>query len=305
MYSDSSHCYQEDFMKVFVTGASGWIGSALVPELVGAGHTVVGLARSDNSATTITAMGAFAVRGDIGDLDLLSSTAADSDGVIHLAFGHSSDMAAAAAETGSAIAVIGDALEGTDKPFIVASGTPNLNGRVATEADAALPVGPAGARVANALATVDLAARGVRSSVMRIPRTVHGQGDKHGFIPQLITLARERGVSGYVGDGSSRWPAIHIADAAALFRAALEKAPAGSVLHAVGEEGVRTRDIAEAIGRHLDLPVQSAAPADLGFLGLVLAGDQPASSILTQEALDWKPTNMGLIEDINEGHYFA
>jgi nucleoside-diphosphate-sugar epimerase len=292
-------------MKVFVTGASGWIASAVVPELVGAGHEVTGLARSDSSAERIERRGGTALRGDMTDLDLVRTAARSADGVIHLAFGHGTDISQSAEETGRVIDALGDALAGSGKPLVVASGTPNLNGRVATERDAALPVGPAAARIANATATLALADRGVRSSVMRIPRTVHGDGDRHGFIAQLIKLARERGVSSYVGDGSSRWPAIHVLDAGTLFRLALEKAPAGSVLHAVGEEGVPTLAISEAIGRHLGLPVQSAAPADLGFLGMVLAGDQPASSILTQELLNWRPTHTRLIADIDEGHYFA
>jgi nucleoside-diphosphate-sugar epimerase len=292
-------------MKVFVTGASGWIGSAVVPELVGAGHEVIGLARSDASAERIENRGGTALRGDMTDLDLVRDTARSADGVIHLAFGHGANIAEGAAETGLVIDALGDALAGSGKPLVVASGTPNLNGRVATERDDALPVGPAAARIANATATVALADRGVRSSILRIPRTVHGDGDRHGFVAQLIKLALERGVSGYVGDGSSRWPAIQVLDTGTLFRLALEKAPAGSVLHAVGEEGVPTLAIAEAIGRHLDLPVESSAPADLGFLGVVLAGDQPASSEITQELLGWAPTHIGLLADIGEGHYFS
>jgi nucleoside-diphosphate-sugar epimerase len=292
-------------MRVFVTGASGWIGSAVVPELLDAGHQVVGLARSDASAAKLEAAGADVLRGDLDDLDTLGAGAASSDGVIHLAFIHDftrfEDSVSADAR---AIATLGAALDGSGKPLVIASGTPAVPGRVATERDEPGAVGPAAARGANAQAARVMAARGVRSSVVRLPRTVHGEGDLHGFIPQLITIARQKGVSGFVGDGSSRWPAVHVLDAAHLFRLAVEEAPAGSVLHGIDDEGVPTREIAAVIGRHLNLPTSSIRAEDFGFLGMVLAGDQPASSALTRKLLGWRPVQPGLIEDLDKGHYF-
>lgn len=245
-------------MRVFVTGASGWIGAAVVPELIGAGHEVLGLARSTSSATTITAWGAEVLRGDLDDLDSLRAGAAGADGVIHLAFIHDFAQFESSVEAdGRAIEAMGAALEGSGKPLVIASGTPALPGRTATERDEFPSAGPAAGRGANGKAALDMAARGVRSSVVGLPRSVHGEGDRNGFVPRLIALARDRGVSGYVGDGSSRWPAVHVLDAAHLFRLAVERAPAGSVLHAVGDEGVPIRDIAAVIGRHLNLPSNS------------------------------------------------
>src|SRR5919201_4396798 len=248
-------------MRVFVTGGSGWIGSALVPELIRRNHQVLGLARSSASATALQANGAEALRGDIDDLGTLRAGADRCDGVIHLAFKHDiafspEGMVAAATADRQAIDAIGETLAGSDRPFVIASGTPAVPGRVATEHDDAAAVGPAAARAANARSVVAFAARGVRSSVVRLPRSVHGKGERHGFIPRLIAIAREKGVSGYVGDGSSRWPAVHVVDAAHLFCLALEKAPAGSVLHAVGDEGIPTREIAEVIGRNLNVPTE-------------------------------------------------
>lgn len=292
-------------MQVFVTGASGWIGSAVVPELIGWGLKVVGLARSDASATAIAAAGAEVVRGDLGDLDVLRSAASAADGVIHLAFIHDfSRFEASVQADAHAIEALGDALEGSGKPLAIASGTPFVPGRVATEFDTSAAEGPAAGREANAQAALALADRDVRASVVRLPRSVHGEGD-HGFIAQLVGIARERGVSGYVGDGTARWPAVHVRDAARVFHLALEQAPAGSVLHAVGDEGVPTGDIAAVIGRHLDLPVEPRPAEDFGFLGALLAGDQPASSALTCDLLDWWPTERGLIDDLDQGHYFT
>jgi nucleoside-diphosphate-sugar epimerase len=292
-------------MRVFVTGASGWIGSAVVPELIGAGHQVLGLARSDSSAAAIAAAGAEVLRGDLDDLDTLRAGATSSDGVIHLAFIHDftrfEDSVSADAR---AIETMGAALQGSGKPLVIASGTPALPGRVATERGEPAPGGPSAGRAANAQAALDMAARGVRSSVVGLPRTVHGQGD-HGFIARLIGIARDKGISGYVGDGSSRWPAVHVLDAAHLFRLAAEQAPAGSRLHAVGDEGVPVRDIAEVIGRHLNLPTASVPAEDFGWLGQILAVDQPASSALTRELLGWRPVQPGLIEDLDKGHYFG
>jgi nucleoside-diphosphate-sugar epimerase len=305
-------------MRIFVTGGSGWIGSAVVPELIGAGHEVVGLARSDASAAALTAAGAEVQRGGLDDLDTLGTAAAAADGVIHLAFKHdlafTGDFEGAAAADRRAIRTLGEALVGSDRPFLIASGTLGLApGRVATEADMPdlgsgtfLTGGPA-MRANNAQITLALASRGVRSCVVRLPPTNHGDGD-NGFMATLVSIARERRVSGYIGDGSNRWPAVHRLDSAHLFRLALEAAPAGSAVHAVAEEGVPIRDIAEVIGRHLDIPVVSISPADAhehftwlgGFLGL----DSPTSSAQTRELLRWRPTHAGLIDDLDQGHYF-
>ena len=293
-------------MRVFVTGASGWIGSAVVPELLDAGHQVLGLARSDASAAAIAAAGAEVLRGGLDDLDTLRAGAADSDGVIHLAFIHDfADFAASVAADRRAIETMGAALEGSGKPLVIASGTPALPGRVATERDESAPGSPVAGRMENAKAALGMAARGIRSSVVGLPRTVHGDGDRHGFIARMIGFARDKGVSGYVGDGTNRWPAVHVLDAGSLFRLAVEQAPARSRLHAVGDEGVPILDIAEVIGRHLHVPTASVPAADLGFLGLVLSVDQPASATLTRELLGWRPVQPGLIEDMDKGHYFG
>jgi nucleoside-diphosphate-sugar epimerase len=306
-------------MRVFVTGASGWIGSAVVPELLGAGHQVVGLARSDASAAALSAAGAEVHRGSLDDHDALRSAAGASDGVIHLAYKHdlsfSGDFHGAAMADRGAIEVFGEVLEGSDRPFVIASGTLGLApGRVATEQD--MPdLDPATTslsgghetRAANAQLTLSLASRGVRSSVVRLPPTNHGDGD-NGFMAILVAVARDKGVSGYVGDGTSRWAAVHRLDSAQLFRLALEAAPAGSVLHAVTDEGVQISAIAEVIGRHLDLSVASISPEDaaehFGFLGSLLAMDCPASSAATRELMGWQPTHPGLIDDLDQGHYF-
>ena len=303
----------EEFpMKVFVTGASGWIGSAVVPELISAGHQVIGLARSDASVAALEAVGAQVHRGTLDDLDGLHSAAAASDGVIHLAFKHdiafSGDFQGAADSDRRAIETIGEALTGSDRPFVIASGILGLTpGRVATERDASDPNSLAGPRATSALKVLSLSAHGVRSSVLRLPPSVHGEGDD-GFMATLIRIARASGVSGYIGDGSNRWPAVHQLDAAHLFRLALEKAPAGSVLHAVADEGVPIRSIAEVIGRHLGLPVVSISPEDAGkhftWMGGFIGLDSPASSVLTQELLGWQPVNQGLLADLEQGHYF-
>jgi nucleoside-diphosphate-sugar epimerase len=299
-------------MRVFVTGASGHIGSAVVPELIEAGHSVTGLARSDSSAATLQAWGAEPLRGTLDDLDLLRSAAAASDGVIHLAFKHEAmrtgDMAGAAAADLRAIETMLDALAGTGKPFVGTSGTLLLAmaalGRTGTEAD----VLPGGGRADAENLVIAAASRGVRSSVIRLPPTVHSSLDHHGFIPALIGFARAAGAAGYVGDGASRWPAGHTLDAAHLYRLALEAAPAGSRLHGVGDEGVPFKEIAEAIGRNLNVPVGSVAREDaaerFSFLADFVQLDNPTSSEATQALLGWKPEHPALIADLDEGHYF-
>lgn len=304
-------------MKVFVTGASGWIGSAVVPELLGAGHEVVGLARSDSSAQRLEAAGAAVRRGDLDDPDGLAAAAAGSDGVVHLAFQHEvawgGDFPAATTADRRAVAAMGEALAGTGRPLVLASGLLGLaTGRAATEADGLVPSAetravPASRRLATALLALSLAGTDVRSSVLRLPPTVHGDGD-HGFVATLVRTARERGVSGYVGEGANRWPAVHRSDAARLARLAVEAAPAGSVLHAVGDEGVPFRDIAAVIGHHLRVPTASVAPDDaaahFGFLGSVVAVDSPATATVTRSLLGWAPTGPGLLDDLGQGHYF-
>jgi nucleoside-diphosphate-sugar epimerase len=294
-------------MQLFVTGASGWIGSAVVPELLAAGHQVVGLARSDEAAARVSAHGAAVRRGDLEDVDGLRDAAAASDGVVHLGYHHDfSQMAQAAEMDAAAIAAFGDVLAGTDRPLLIASGVLRLTGgRVATEADQ--PEEYIHPRTANADATLALAERGVRSIVMRFSPTVHGPGD-HGFVATLVDVARRRGVSAFVGEGTGRWPAVHVVDAAVLVRLAVEAGPAGSVFHAVAEEGVTNRSIAEAIGRGLGLPVTSVAPEDaLGhfdWIGMFFGADVPASSAATRAQLGWRPTHQGLIADIDGGAYF-
>ncbi|MGW4063577.1 SDR family oxidoreductase [Amycolatopsis sp. NPDC004747] len=289
-------------MRVFVTGASGWIGRALVPELLDAGHEVAGLARSDAGAAVVTAMGADVLRGDLTDLAVLKEGAESADGVVHLAFGHDFGRFDAAIRTDAA-AVEAMTAVSAGKPFVAASGTPMVPGRPATERDDSVFPGPVAGRGDNARAVLKTVEQGVRASLVRLPRSVHGEGDAHGLITTLVALGREKGVAAYVGDGTQRWPAVHVLDAAHLFRLALEQAPAGAVLHAVGDEGVRIRDVAEVIGRRTGLPVKSVTAEELGFLGGLLALDQPASSALTQESLGWRPTGPSLLEDLEKGYY--
>jgi nucleoside-diphosphate-sugar epimerase len=304
-------------MRIFVTGASGWIGSAVVPELLGAGHEVVGLARSEASAGALKAAGAIVRQGDLDDPDGLAKAAADSDGVIHLAFQHEvafgGEFAAAAAADRRAVEAMGAALADSDRPFVLASGLLGLHtGRMATEDDGLVPsaevrANPAARRLATALLTLSLAGTGVRSSVLRLPPTVHGDGD-HGFMATLVGLARQRGQAGYLGDGTNRWPAVHRSDAARLARLAVETAPAGSVLHAVADEGVPFREIAGAMARHLDIPAASVAPADaaeqFSFLAHFVGLDSPASSAITRDLLGWEPTGPGLLEDLERDFYY-
>jgi nucleoside-diphosphate-sugar epimerase len=299
-------------MRVFITGASGHVGSALVPELLQHGHSVVGLARSDPAAARLTGWGADVVRGDLDDLDGLYAAASAADGVVHLAFRHDAmqagDLSGAAESDLAALRAIADALAGTDKPLVGTSGTGLLahggQGRTGTEEDSL----PSGYRIDAENFVVGLADKGVRSSVVRLPPITHSTLDHHGFAPSLIAFARRNGVSVYVGDGSNRWPSVHTLDAARLYRLALESAPACTRLHAVADEGIEFLRIAEAIGRGLDVPVRSVEPEQaaeyVGFLAQFVALDNPTSAARTRESLDWRPTYPGLLEDLADGHYF-
>jgi nucleoside-diphosphate-sugar epimerase len=293
-------------MRVFVTGATGFIGSAVVRELIDAGHPVLGLARSDAGAKSLIAAGADVHRGSLKDLESLRSGAAAADGVIHSAFIHDfSNYGPAAEADRRAIETLGGALAGSDRPLIITSGTllAQRQGSHATEVDAPNPNSPRKSEEA----VPALAARGIRASVLRLPPSVHGNGD-HGFVPRLISIAREKGVSAFIGDGLNRWPAVHRLDAAHLYRLALEKASAAARYHGVADEGVATREIAEVIGRQLNVPVVSKSREEaadhFGWIGLFFGMDGPASSALTQERLGWRPVQPGLIADLKAEHYF-
>lgn len=291
-------------MRVFVTGATGGIGSAVVPELLTAGHEVLGLARSEASAQALIGAGAAVLRGDLADPDSLSAGAAQADGVIHLAFGNDFDaFERCVAEETLAVATIGAALEGSGKPLVIASGTPAAAGRASTEQDQMPVDGPVGGRGRNAQAVLGLAAAGVRSSVVRLPRSVHAAGGPYGFASLLIAAAQRTGVSGYVGDGSQRWPAVHRLDAARLFRLALESAAPGTVAHAVADEGDTMRSIAEVIGRRLGLPVEAVPAESFGFLGTIFGVDQPSSSVATRATFDWQPVHPSLLDDLETGGF--
>jgi nucleoside-diphosphate-sugar epimerase len=293
-------------MRIFVTGASGWIGSAVVPELIRAGHQVLGLARSDAAAKAVAGLGAEVLRGDLADAGVLRAGTLGSDGVIHLAFVVPSVSEAATRTDAKAIETFAASLAGSGKPLVVSGATLVTPGRPATERDELIAAGPVAARITNMQGALAAAGRGVRSCLVMLPRSVHGQGERHGFIPQLIAAARAKGVSGYIGDGAGRWPAVHVKDAACLYRLAVEQAPAGAVLNAAGDEGVPVREIAEAIGRKLNLPARSLPAEEFGgMLVPLLSRDMPASSAITQELLGWHPTHPGLIEDIEQGHYFT
>jgi len=314
-------------MRVFLTGATGFIGSAITKELLAAGHQVLGLARSAAAVQALRAAGAAAHRGSLDDLASLASGAAQADGVIHTAFVHEFSnislaarlrvvlgglpgglagrfMATIATLDKNAIAALGAALVGSGRPLVMASGTLLLPpGRFVAEHDTPDPTAPAFYRAPSEAAARELATQGVRTAIVRLPPTVHGDGD-YGFVPRLIGLARKKQVSAYVNDGLNRWPAVHRLDAAHLFRLALEQGTAGASYHGVAEEGIPFHDIAAVIGRQLGVPVAARPPGHFGFLGSIVAADNPTSSILTQATLGWQPTRPGLLADLAQGYYF-
>ncbi|MFG3280370.1 SDR family oxidoreductase [Streptomyces sp. NPDC048111] len=288
-------------MRVFITGGTGLIGSAVVPELLSAGHEVTALVRSDASAQRVARAGADALRGSLTDLDVLREGAGQADGVIHLAFANDFSspeaLARAVAEESAALGALGEALVGTGRPLVTASGTPLVADRAATEDDPLPTEGPVGGRGIAVERVLALASRGVRSTAVRLPRTVHRDG-QGGFAGLLTDIARRTGTVGYPGDGTQRWPAVHALDAAVLFRLALEKAPANSAWHAVADEGDAVRDIAAVIGRRLGLPVARVPEETFGPIGPIFAADQPASSAHTRTALGWHPVHPGLLDDL-------
>lgn len=294
-------------MRILVTGASGWIGSACTTQLILAGHHVLGLARTDEAAATISRLGAEVLRGTLEDVERLRQAATQADGVVHLGYNHDfSQMDAAARTDRAAIGAFAQALEGTGGPLLVASGTLGLaSGWIATERD--MPDPAVHPRLANTAYTLGLAERGIRAVVVRFARTVHGDGGDRGLVANLSRIAREKGISAYIGTGRNRWPAVHRQDAATLVKLAVERALPGSVLHAVAEEGIATVDIARAIGASHGLPVEAIppdrAPAHFGWLSKFLAADSAASSALTRDALRWRPEHPGLLADIAAGHY--
>jgi nucleoside-diphosphate-sugar epimerase len=296
-------------MRIFVTGATGWIGAPVVADLLDAGHDVIGLARSDESARRLLDAGAQVHRGSLDDLDALREGAAAANGVIHLAYDHTGDPQTSLETEQQVLKTLGESLTDTGRPLVVASGLAGLPpGKIALESDTPDPDLPGGQRSFAANKTLDLAERGVRPTVVRLPPTVHGEGDR-GFVTMLIDLARTRGVSGYIDAGTNHWPAVHRLDAARLFRLAVEQAPAGTVLHAIAETGIPTRDIAETIGHGLDIPVQhlasDAAEKHFGRLALIFGYDVQASSNHTRQLTGWQPEHPDLLNDLQQGHYFT
>ena len=292
-------------MRVFVTGATGWVGTAVVEELLGHGHQVLGLARSEDKGKALAAKGAEVLRATLDDLDALSAAATKADAVIHLAFNHDfSRFAENAAQDQRAIEAMGRALEGSDKAFLVTSGVALLApGRVATEAD--VPSSdPSYPRRSDHAASA-LAERGLRAAAIRLSPSVHAVGERHGFVPILIDRARETGVSAYLGEGQNRWPAVHVSDVARLYRLTLESGVTERAYHAVGEEGVAFRDIAEAIGGKLRVPVEPRDRHHFGWFAGFAGADMPASSALTRERLGWRPTGPGLLADIGRPDHYA
>ncbi|KAF7971156.1 hypothetical protein HWV62_21974 [Athelia sp. TMB] len=299
-------------MRVFVTGATGWVGSAVIPELLAHGHTVLGLSRNEENAKKLAAAGVEAHPGSIDDVESLRLGAASCDGTIHLAFNHDfANFQASCATDRLLIQTIGDVYAGTNKPLVVSSGTLGLSSTAATAAatedEVGAPEGMLALRQGSEVLAISLAERGVRSTVIRLSPTVHGPGDK-GFIASIVGIARKNGFSAYIGEGASRWPAVYRTDAARLYRLALEKGKAGTRYHATGDQEVSTKAIAEAIGKGLGVPVVSKSPEEagalFGFLGFALARDNPTSSEKTRKELGWVPEGPGLIADIAEGHYF-
>ena len=291
-------------MRVFVTGSTGWVGSAVVEELVGAGHQVTGLARSQNKTAALEAAGAEVLRGTLDDLDILRSAASAADAVIHTAFNHDfSKFAENAEQDARAIEILGAALEGSDRPLLVTGGVALVApGGVATEAD--VPAFNPSFPRKSEMAARALAERGVRAATIRLSPSVHGLGD-HGFIPILVGLAREKGVSAYVGDGLNRWPGVHRLDAARLYRLALERGATEPAYHGVADEGVPFRQIAEVIGRQLGVPVESRGREHFGWFADFAALDMPASSARTRSLLGWEPTGPDLLTDIDQPGYYA
>ncbi|RKH04157.1 SDR family oxidoreductase [Corallococcus sp. CA053C] len=297
-------------MRVFVTGATGFVGSAVVQELLGAGHQVLGLVRSDASARALAATGAQVHRGSLEDLDSLRRGAAATEGVIHTAFIHDNfaNIAAASERDRMAIEAMGAELAGSNRPFVVTSAIGLLTqGRVGTERDMPDTSSAGGHRTASEQKALGLASRGVRVSLLRLPSSVHDDGD-HGFVPALIQIARAKGVSAYIGEGRNRWAAVHRLDAARLYRLAMEKGAAGATFHSIGDEGIATRELAEVIGHRLNVPVVSKSPQEAAghftWLARFFGSDAPASSTLTREQLGWEPQRPGLIEDLERGSYF-
>jgi nucleoside-diphosphate-sugar epimerase len=298
-------------MRVFITGATGWVGSVVTRELVEAGHKVVGLVRSEDKARSLAALGGEPLLGSLRDIDILKTCADEVDGVIHTAFGaglgQPTVFAQSAKEDRQAIETFGDAFQGSDRPILVTGGIGVLPQEQGFTEETPPAVHPAFPRESEQTA-LTLADRGLRATTVRLPRSVHGAGETHGFVPRLVALARQKGVSGYIGDGQNLWPSVHRLDAARVYRLALERGAAGGPFHAVAEAGIPFRRIAEAIGRRLDLPVKSVAPDDaaehFGIMAMPVAGNGPASSNRTRALLGWEPQELGLIEDISRSENY-